>query len=217
MKLTKAHWTGVGLSVPSVLGGLTTALTFITHHVTATADTVCVSGLPPAVVALAAGLATVSGVIGAYILLISPSAKSPPKGGTRGGGLSLDSDPEATLPGGRIPSGPPERNVSSLQRQPLGGRYELAALSNRRFALSILSGLLALPFAGIMLLSGSGCTPPQWQIFVDSATKLLQYVQLFLTGAEAVWHVIVPLIAVADRPKAEAAFQNSFQTWVATA
>jgi hypothetical protein len=200
MKLSKTHWTGIGLTLPSLLGGLATALTFVTQHVKATADTVCVSGLPPTLVALVAGIATLAGTVGAYILLISPSAKSP--GGSGGIGGGPDSD--ITLPGGRIPSGPPERNVNSQ------------GLQRRGLALSILGGLLAMPFAGIMLLSGSGCTPAQWQNFVTAVTAFLNYVQVFLTGAEAVWQVIVPLIAVADQPKAQAAFQGALQTCIDT-
>jgi hypothetical protein len=202
MKLTKAHLTGLGLTVPSLLGGLATVLTFVTQHVKATADTVCVSGLPPTLVALVAGVATLAGTVGSYILLISPSAKSASGGGGSGSGGAPDSD--VTLPGGRIPSGPPERNVNS------------AGLQRRGLAFSILGGLLAMPFVGIMLLSGSGCTPAQWQNFVTAVTAFLQYVQVFLTGAEAVWQVIVPLIAVADQPKAQAAFQGALQTCIDT-
>ncbi len=203
MQLTKSHWTGVGLTAPSILGGLATALAFLTQHVTTpTADSVCVSGLPTTLIVAVSGLAAIAGVIGTRILLLTPSAKSPPKGGSGpGGGLPLDSDPDATSPGGRIPSGPPERNVNSLQR---------------RWALSLMSGLLAMPFAGIMLLSGSGCTPAQWQNFVTAVTAFLSYVQTFLTGAEAIWQVVAPLIPVAQRPQAEATFQDALQTCVDT-
>jgi len=63
---------------------------------------------------------------------------------------------------------------------------------NRREALKFFAPAVGLTF--LTLVSGVGCTAPQWANFVTIATSFEAYVSLFIQGAEMAWAVLLPLL-----------------------